>query len=205
MTATGAGAGPPARDLSSLSNPDEARVTHLSWDAVVDFEREQFFAQATYDVTLLPAGAGDGPARSLYLDTSGLDVRAVHVNGAPATFSLSVPDPSKPHLGSRLAVSLGASPGAVAAGATAASVRIQYVTSRTASAAQWLPPAQTAGKRHPYVFSACFVSRAPLAPAAPPDRSLCASPPPFPAHRQRNARPSTPALSCRARTVPRSK
>ena len=87
-----------SRDPSSLSNPDEARVMHLSWDAVVDFDKHQLFANARYDVRLLAAFS------ALRLDTSGLDVQRVTVGGAPATFSISVPEPTRPHLGSRLEI-----------------------------------------------------------------------------------------------------
>eukprot|EP00584_Thalassiosira_punctigera_P013610 CAMPEP_0172574672 /NCGR_PEP_ID=MMETSP1067-20121228/136821_1 /TAXON_ID=265564 ORGANISM="Thalassiosira punctigera, Strain Tpunct2005C2" /NCGR_SAMPLE_ID=MMETSP1067 /ASSEMBLY_ACC=CAM_ASM_000444 /LENGTH=665 /DNA_ID=CAMNT_0013367305 /DNA_START=11 /DNA_END=2008 /DNA_ORIENTATION=- len=135
---------PPACDPSSLSNPQEAHATHLSWDAVVDFEKHQFFAKATYDVKVTSSDVS-----SLRLDTSGLDVRSVQVDGAPASFSMSVPDASKPHLGSCLEIELN--------GTTSdkISVDIEYATSPSASAAQWLPPAQTAGKEHPYVFTQC--------------------------------------------------
>ena len=162
-----------SRDPSSLSNPDEARVTHLSWDAVVDFDKRQLFANASYEVKLLAAAP---PVPTLRLDTSGLDVQRVTVRGKPATFSMSVPDPDRPHLGSRLEIDLRGSGGAVVGvgvgggdvdnpdrddsndGGVVISVSIQYATSPNASAAQWLPPSQTAGKEHPYVFSACFVS-----------------------------------------------
>lgn len=32
-------------------------------------------------------------------------------------------------------------------------VKVHYTTSSSASACQWLPPEQTAGKRHPYLFT----------------------------------------------------
>lgn len=36
-------------------------------------------------------------------------------------------------------------------------IKISYQTSSTASAAQWLTPEQTAGKKHPYFFTQCQV------------------------------------------------
>jgi hypothetical protein len=39
-------------------------------------------------------------------------------------------------------------------------VIVQYSTSPSCSAVQWLEPAQTAGKQHPYLFTQCQV-RAP--------------------------------------------
>ncbi len=36
-------------------------------------------------------------------------------------------------------------------------VEIEYETSPSATALQWLTPKQTAGKKHPYLFSQCQV------------------------------------------------
>lgn len=69
---------------------------------------------------------------------------------------MSVPDSAKEHLGSCLEIDLSGANNKSADDKI--SVFIQYATSPSASAAQWLPPAQTAGKKYPYVFSACFVS-----------------------------------------------
>jgi len=142
----------PARDPSSLSNLDEAHVTHLSWDAVADFDMQQFFARAKYDVEL-----ASPDVKSLRLDTFGLDVRGISLeDGTPTSFLMSGPDPKKPHLGSCLEIDL---PGRPAGdGKVSLAVAIEYATSPSALAAQWLPPAQTAGKKYQYVFSACFVS-----------------------------------------------
>jgi len=133
------------KDPSSHSNPDEARITHLAWQALVDFEKNEFFCTAIYDVNIVKSDV-----KSLRLDTKELDVRSVSVDGKPVVFSLSVPESNRPHLGSCLDIELGA-----IFGKEEISVEIQYNTSPTASAAQWLPPAQTAGKEHPYVFTQC--------------------------------------------------
>lgn len=154
------------RDPSSHSNPNEAHVTHLSWDAVVDFDKRKFFATATYDVVTI------NNCSTLRLDTSNLDVQSVTVNGSPATFSISLPNTKKLHLGSCLEIDLRSGSSASGGGNSrnanfdtegrpekeVISVSIQYSTSPNASAVQWLPPSQTAGKEYPYVFSACFVS-----------------------------------------------
>ena len=34
-------------------------------------------------------------------------------------------------------------------------IKIEYSTSENSTALQWLPPEQTAGKTHPYLFSQC--------------------------------------------------
>jgi leukotriene-A4 hydrolase len=150
------------RDPSSHSNPDEARITHLSWDAVIDFDQQKFFATATYDVVTT---IDNNNCSTLRLDTSNLDVQSVTVNGSPATFAISLPNPTKLHLGSCLEIDLRSGSSNSSGGGNSPllekeviSVSIQYSTSSNASAVQWLPPSQTAGKEHPYVFSACFVS-----------------------------------------------
>ena len=84
-------------------------------------------------------------------------MRSVAVDGNAASFTLTVPESTKPHLGSCLEIDFA---GGAAEGDEKV-VEIQYNTSPEASAAQWLPPSQTAGKEHPYVFSACFVRRNP--------------------------------------------
>jgi len=143
-------------------------VTHLSWDAVVDFDQRKFFATATYDVDTI-----NNNCSTLRLDTSNLDVQSVTVNGSPATFSISLPNLKKLHLGSCLEIDLRSGSSSIGGGGNSSntnfdtegrpekeviSVSIQYSTSPNASAVQWLPPSQTAGKEYPYVFSACFVS-----------------------------------------------
>ena len=51
--------------------------------------------------------------------------------------------------GQRLAVTLGSDVG------DEATVRVHYATSPASSAIQWLSPSQTAGKKHPYLFTQC--------------------------------------------------
>jgi aminopeptidase N len=78
------------------------------------------------------------------LDTRGLTIDAVtDESGAPLPHTLH---PVDPILGQRLEITL-------PKGASA--VRIVYRTSPEASALQWLAPAQTLGKVHPYLFSQC--------------------------------------------------
>ena len=62
-------------DASSLSDPNAATFTHLSvaWD--VNFDTHVITATAQYDVTVLSKGAG------LFLDTKGLDVSTISVDG----------------------------------------------------------------------------------------------------------------------------
>jgi leukotriene-A4 hydrolase len=136
-----------ARDPSSLSNPDQAHITHLFWDASINFNEQIILAKATYTVQIVV----DDPSSvsSVKLDTSHLDIHSVHVNDTPATFSLTVPHLAKLHLGSCLEIQL------LDNTHSTISITISYTTTKQCSAAQWLPPTQTAGKQYPYIFTQC--------------------------------------------------
>jgi hypothetical protein len=86
-----------------------------------------------------------GPlVRGLDLDTRDLEIGGVFDSeGRPLRHTLHPPEPI---LGRRLSLELPAGTSAV---------RIVYRTSPEASALQWLTPAQTAGRRHPFLFSQC--------------------------------------------------
>eukprot|EP00984_Skeletonema_dohrnii_P028314 scaffold18247_cov102-Skeletonema_dohrnii-CCMP3373.AAC.3 len=139
-----------ARDPSSLSNPDQAHITHLFWDASINFDEQLIIAKATYTVQLV-GNNNDDPSsvKNVKLDTSHLDIHSVYVNDTPATFSMTVPDHQKSHLGSCLEIQL------LDNTQSTITITISYTTTKQCSAAQWLPPAQTAGKQHPYIFTQC--------------------------------------------------
>ena len=92
---------PLAQDPSSQSNCNEAHITHLFWDASIDFTNQLIVARATYTVQLVHDNV-----KVVKLDTSHLDVHSVLVNDHPVTFSLTVPDVNKAHLGSCLEIQL---------------------------------------------------------------------------------------------------
>ena len=123
-------------DPHSYARPDDARVTHVALDLDADFERRRLEGTATLTIV---AGAD---ARELVLDTRGLEiVRVADTAGAPLVHALGKPDPI---LGRSLTVSLPAD---------RTTIVIGYRTSPDAEALQWLSPPQTAGGRHPYLFS----------------------------------------------------
>ena len=88
---------------------------------------------------LASAGAG-----RLDLDTSGLYIEGVNVPGIHAV--PYEPGEVEPILGQRLRIHL--PPGT-------SEVTIRYRTTDASTALQWLEPAQTEGKRHPFLFSQC--------------------------------------------------
>src|SRR4029434_6477688 len=86
------------------------------------------------------------PTDALKLDTRDLRIGKVEAstdgkNFTPTQFSLGVADKT---LGAPLTVKFPAK---------ATHVRIEYESSPNASGVQWLEPAQTAGKKQPYMFT----------------------------------------------------
>src|SRR5689334_11502967 len=118
-------------DVHSWSRPDAVLVRHLDLDLAVRFDRKVLEGSAT--LRFEPAGA-----RELILDTRDREIRAVQ---NAARFRLGAADPI---LGAPLHIEL--SPGSSWVG-------IEYATSPSATGLQWLDPEQTAGKRHPFLYT----------------------------------------------------
>lgn len=123
------------RDVHSFSRPDEVAVTHIALDLAVDFAAQRLTGSATL---MLDNRTG---ANQLVLDTNGLDITRVTSSGRDAQYRLG---DEVPFLGRSLTI--GIEPGAK-------SVSIEYSTSPGAAAVQWLSPEQTAGGKHPFLFT----------------------------------------------------
>ena len=133
-----------ARDIHSYARPDEVRITHLDLEWQVDFGRRMLDGVAVLHLERAAAGK----RAPLRLDTRDLDIvsvsAAVAGNGDPpgdVPWRLAEADP---HLGSELVIEL--QPGLDR-------VRIEYRTSPAASGLQWLDPEQTAGGKHPFLYT----------------------------------------------------
>ncbi len=126
----------PVADPHSYARPADARVTHVELDLRADFTRKILEGTAILTVQAAP------DAKTLVLDTRGLAVDAItDRSGQPLAFTLGDDDAL---LGRALSIAL---PG------DRSTIAIRYRTSPDAEALQWLSPAQTAGGRHPYLFS----------------------------------------------------
>ena len=129
------------RDTHSLANPGEVVVRHLDlvWD--VRFDRRVLDGSATLHIERVLEGTD-----TLRLDTRDLSIAEVELsdNGEDWTRTPFVLGASDPILGAPLDVTLSL---------TATQVRVTYATSPGASGVQWLEPAQTAGKTHPFMFT----------------------------------------------------
>jgi leukotriene-A4 hydrolase len=127
---------PLPRDVHSFARPEVARVTHVELDLATDFAAKTISGTASLDVQAAPG------ANEIVLDTKNLDVRQVTgAAGQPLRWTLGQADSI---LGRPLTVALPAGTRRIV---------VRYATSPGAAALQWLSPEQTAGKRHPYLFS----------------------------------------------------
>ena len=123
-------------DYHSFANPNEVRVTHLSLDLTANFESKQLIGSVTLDIE-----RAKPENDTLVLDTRGLDIQRVSVDGEDVPFDMGETDPD---LGTPLSITLPSAANALT---------IAYSTSPEASGVQWLTPAQTAGKKHPFLFT----------------------------------------------------
>jgi len=143
----------PGLDYHSYANVDQFRVTHLQLDLRVDLEGKTISGDVTLELKRLDPGA-----TQLVLDTKDLMIndvsqKATDVLGATSKnqtiwvsrpFRLERPDPI---LGSALVIDLPPSRKSVE------SIRIEYETSPSAAALQWLGPKQTAGRHKGFLYT----------------------------------------------------
>ncbi|MBX5463506.1 MAG: M1 family metallopeptidase [Steroidobacteraceae bacterium] len=134
----------PGVDVHTFANVDAFRVRHVNLDLAVDFTARRLAGHADLTVARLNAKAG-----TLILDTRDLDVRSVsliRLGRPPASLPFELGKP-RDFMGRPLEIQV---PDDVRGEAV---VRIDYQTRPEASGLQWLTPEQTAGKKHPYLFS----------------------------------------------------
>jgi aminopeptidase N len=124
------------RDPHSFSEPNRVRVTHVALDLTLDFEAH--VASGEVELTLERRDR----SASLVLDTNELTIASVsNASGSPLSW---VYGQTVERLGQPLVIQLGADD---------ERVRIRYRTAPQAEAVQWLAPEQTAGGKHPFLFT----------------------------------------------------
>jgi leukotriene-A4 hydrolase len=125
-------------DPHSFSKPGDVRVEHVALDLHVDFGAKRLSGTATLHIKRVQPSA-----TTLTLDTQSLTIRGITLEpgSVEAKYTLAAEDPI---LGQALTIALGDD---------TSDVVIAYATSPTAKALQWLEPAMTAGKQHPFLLS----------------------------------------------------
>lgn len=125
-------------DPHSFADADQPVTEHLDLRLRVDFKTSTLHGTAKLHLAQPAAG---GP---MDLDTRDIHLEDVRDDkGAPVRFEL---DEAHAFMGSRLRLHL--APGT-------RSVVLRYKTCPQATALQWLTPEQTAGRKHPFLFSQC--------------------------------------------------
>jgi leukotriene-A4 hydrolase len=130
-------------DSHSFANTDAFKAVHVALDLRADFDRRRLNGHADLTLDRLKPYA-----REVVLDTRSLDIKSVELVGSttdPLTYKLGPVDKT---LGAPLHVNLPAQ-----LSDQRIKLRIRYETSPEASGLQWLTPAQTAGKKQPFLFS----------------------------------------------------
>lgn len=125
-------------DPHSYADDHQPSAHELDWTAEIDFENK--LIRGTARLRFEKPGSGH-----LDLDTRDLKIHAVEdLDGAPLSYELGEADSI---LGRRLRIEWGNRP--------ISGVSVRYETSPSASALQWLSPAQTGGGKLPFLFSQC--------------------------------------------------
>ena len=124
------------RDPHSFARP-EAVVTHLALDIEVDFDKHVISGAATLTLRL------DPKATEVHLDTRDLNIHKVTLLPEKSAPKWTLGEEVK-FLGRELTI-------AVTPKTT--SIVVEYSTSPSAAALQWLEPLQTAGKKKPFLFT----------------------------------------------------
>ena len=130
-----------ALDPLSSARYDQVKTTALHIDLKADFSQKTLAGYAELSLSWL-----DQSARTLDLDTRALSIKQVQAM-TPAGAWVSAPftlDKFDDEKGQALHVTLASQP---------SKVRIYYQTAPTASALQWLTPAQTMSGKRPFMFS----------------------------------------------------
>ncbi|KAK0943609.1 Leucyl aminopeptidase yscIV [Friedmanniomyces endolithicus] len=142
---TGAASMRQRRDPNTLANYNEWHTTHTTTDFVIDFDARRL--KGTVHLTLENLAKD---SRQIVLDTSFLEVSSVRANDETAEYQLAA-SRVEPY-GTPLTVSLPATTDLTASHVT---LSMDVATTKDCTALQWLTPAQTSNKKHPYIFSQC--------------------------------------------------
>jgi aminopeptidase N len=129
------------RDPTSYTDLTQGRIKHIDFHIQADFSSRILDIEATYQLQQAIQG-------SLFLDTFKLEMKDAHVNGRKLEWEF---DKSDDVLGRRLYLkNLD----------NESSFTLKFRTSPEARALQWMNASQTAGGKHPFLFSQCQASNA---------------------------------------------
>lgn len=131
------------RDPNTLSNYNAWRTKHTTANFEIDFDAKHLKGDVTLSLERLARSES-----SITLDTSYLDVSSVKVQGEEAKFELT--SSRQGPYGSPLKIIVSEKHQG-----PQFDVNISVKTTKDCTALQWMTPAQTSNKKHPYMFSQC--------------------------------------------------
>lgn len=132
------------RDPNTLSNYHNFRTTHTDISFDILFTDQKVRGTVTHTLTSTTAAE----AKEIILDTSHVNISNVKLNSRSSKYDLL--KRMEPY-GSALRIKLD---GGVQLDKSV-EVKIDFETTESCTALQWLTPAQTSNKKHPYMFSQC--------------------------------------------------
>ncbi len=137
------------KDYSSLSNPDEAIVTHIDLTWNIDFTSKVFSGSVDHSVKIVVDGT-----QEVHFDSSKIhiadDEDAVLINRSEIA-KFRVEDRHEV-LGTRIAVEV---PESLRKKDATFTITFRYSIDPDATAVQWLPASATKGGKYPFVFTQC--------------------------------------------------
>lgn len=131
------------RDPNTLSNYTQWKIKHTVTDLSVNFQAQKIHGSVTHIVDNL-----EDSSQEIILDTSFLDIKTIYIDDN-LTEDWEIQDRHE-HYGSPLSIKLSNTKQK-----SQYSIKISFSTKEKCTALQWLTPAQTSNKKHPYVFSQC--------------------------------------------------
>ncbi|KAJ9651919.1 Leucyl aminopeptidase yscIV [Neophaeococcomyces mojaviensis] len=132
------------RDPNTLSNYNNWRTTHTTVHAEILFDQQILQGKVTHKLKSIT----DAATKEILLDTSHVQVKDVVIGGKKHKFEIT---PRLEPYGNALKIELekGVPNG------DQIDLSIDFATTAACTALQWLTPAQTSNKKHPYMFSQC--------------------------------------------------
>lgn len=121
-------------DKHSYANIDKARCKDLYLDIEINFDNKTISGTATYNVIIENAD-------TMIFDSKALNITKIEVNGKESPYRMGKSD------------ELLGTPVYVPVTNQTQTISITYSTTQGSEALQWLSPAQTAGKTHPYLLT----------------------------------------------------
>lgn len=134
----------PPRDPNTLSNYNNWLSTHITANFDILFDQQKLAGNVVHQLK----SRTNAESQEILLDTSHLEISSVKVNGKPSQWDFL---PALEPYGKALKIKLDHG---VQLGGNV-EVDISVKTTEKCTALQWLTPAQTSNKKHPYMFSQC--------------------------------------------------